>query len=368
MKGKRWFFGTISMTLVILAVMAAIMIDIDPYFHYHGPVEGRPYAMYGSGSYEKYYNDGIGKHFKYDAMITGSSVTENFKATQVEILWQCTAVKTCFAGGTLKEVDEHIKRSLAANDGVKMIIRGIDENKLLKEKDGMPKNAPTYLYDKNVFNDVNYLFNKDTWLTPLRRNFQMMKYDYISTNFDQYSNWSMSATFSKERTLDNYARPEKAAQKTELTPELLTQIQGNIEQNVAATVRDNPNVTFYYFLTPSSICQWDEWNQTGVLECQLVAERMLIEELLKYENVRLFGYSDRFDIITNLDNYMDVEHFSDEINDLLIGLMYAGEGRLTKDNYMEYINKISLYYMNYDYESIFTENRQNKAVEQVEGD
>ena len=59
MKGKRWFFGTIAITLVILVVMAAIMIDIDPYFHYHGPVEGRPYAMYGSGSYEKYYNESL---------------------------------------------------------------------------------------------------------------------------------------------------------------------------------------------------------------------------------------------------------------------------------------------------------------------
>lgn len=353
MKGKKWLCSTIGMVLAVLIVMAAVMIDIDPYFHYHGPVEGRPYAMYGSGAMEKYYNDGIGKHFKYDAMITGSSITENVKATQVEILWQCTAVKTCFAGGTLKEIDEHVKRALAANDGVKMIIRGIDENKLLEDKDAMPWEAPTYLYDKNPFNDVYYLFNKDTWLTPLRRNLEMMKHDYISTNFDQYSNWSMNVTFSKERTLSQYKRPEQAAGKQELTPELLTRIQGNIEQNMVSTVRDNPDVTFYYFLTPSSICQWDEWNRKGILECQLVAERMFIEALLPYDNVKIFGYSDRFDITTDLDNYMDIEHFSDAINDLIIGLMYTGEGELTKDNYMDYINEISLYYMNYDYDSIF---------------
>lgn len=355
MKGKRWLFATISMLLAVLCVMAAVMIYIDPYFHYHGPVEGRPYAMYGSGPMEKYYNDGIGKHFEYDVMITGSSITENTKATQVELLWNCRAVKTCFAGGTLKEIDEHVKRALAANDGVSAIIRGIDENKLFDDKDAMPWEAPTYLYDSNPFNDVYYLFNKDTWLTPLRRNLEMMKHDYISTNFDQYSNWSMNVEFSKERTLSQYVRPDQAAQKAVLTPEFLTQIAQNIEQNMVSTVRDNPDVTFYYFLTPSSICQWDEWNRQGLLECQLVAERMFIEALLPYDNVKIFSYSDRFDITTNLDNYMDIEHFSDAINDLIIGLMYAGEGQLTKDNYMDYINKISLYYMNYDYDKIFEE-------------
>lgn len=352
MKAKYWFWTTIALTCAILFVIARFMMDIDPYFHYHGPIEDRPYALYGGGAYEKYYNDGIGKHFEYDIMITGSSVTENFKASQAEVLWSGTVVKTCFAGGTLKEIDEHVKRSIKANDDLKIVIRGIDENKLLTDMNAYPQNAPTYLYDDNPFNDVKYLFDKDTWFTPLKRNLELMKYDWYSTNFDQYANWTSYITFSKDVTLSAYNRPE-VSEKQEMTVEELTNIQGNIEQNIVSTVRENPDVTFYYFLTPTSVLQWDEWIRNGIVEQQLVAERILIENLLQYENVKLFGFSDGFELITNLDNYMDVEHFSDDINAWLLQEMSAGRHQLTKDNYEKYLNDISAFYGTFDYEGLF---------------
>lgn len=352
MKAKKWLLMTLGITMAVLMAMASVMIYIDPCFHYHGPVEGRPYILYGGGSYEKYYNDGIGKHFEYDVMITGSSVTENFMASQVENLWKCKAVKTSFAGGTLREVDENVKRALANNDRVSAVIRGIDENKLLKEKDGMAQNAPTYLYDNNPFNDVNYLFNKDVWIKLLSGDIRCMIQGLESTSFDEYANWAAKATFSKERTLSQYERPQKQ-EEAAYTQVIHDSIQANIDQNIVETVRDNPDITFYYFLTPTSLCQWDEWNQKGVLKIQIEAERMMIESLLPYSNVQVYGFSDMFDIITNLDNYMDVEHYSDTINDMIIQWIYEGKGLITADNYNGYINKITTFYSSYDYESMF---------------
>ena len=144
-----------------------------------------------------------------------------------------------------------------------------------------------------------------------------MRENHASTSFDNYSSWSVKATFSKKRTLSQYERPQKQ-EEAAYTQEIHDSIQANIDQNIVATVRDNPDVAFYYFLPPSSICQWDEWNQKGVLKIQIEAERMMIESLLAYSNVRIYGFSDRFDMITDLDNYMDKEHFSDEINDKII--------------------------------------------------
>jgi hypothetical protein len=353
MDEKKWFFRTIAMTVAVLATMAMLMVYIDPYFHYHGPVDGRTYALYSSGTYERYYNDGIGKHFQYDAMITGSSVTENFQASQLEALWGVTAVKTCFAGGSLKDVDEHIQRSLAANDGVSMVVRGIDENKLLSNKEAASENVPYYLYDNNLLNDVNYLFNKDTWLVPFKRNIEFMLKNKKRTDFDEYSNWTIKATFSKEHALSSYERPDEAMPAQELTDEALANIQGNIEQNIVATVRSHPGVTFYYFLTPTSILQWDEWIRNGVLEQELLAQQLLLESLLQCDNVRVFGFSDDFSLITNLDNYQDIEHFSDEINSWILDEIYAGEHELTTDNYLDYINKLRTFYGSYDYDGIF---------------
>ena len=40
---------------------------MDPYFHYHGPFSSFSYRLYE----ERYINDGISRHFNYDAIITG---------------------------------------------------------------------------------------------------------------------------------------------------------------------------------------------------------------------------------------------------------------------------------------------------------
>ena len=51
------------LTCLILAGGATAWID--PYFHYHGPIEGISYSFAG----ERYMNDGIARNLDYDAII-----------------------------------------------------------------------------------------------------------------------------------------------------------------------------------------------------------------------------------------------------------------------------------------------------------
>ena len=69
MKGKNWSVLVIAGTLAILGFFAGITAYIDPLFHYHAPLEKYSYPL----NDERYQNDGIVKHFEYDAIITGSS-------------------------------------------------------------------------------------------------------------------------------------------------------------------------------------------------------------------------------------------------------------------------------------------------------
>ena len=43
----------------------------------------------------------------------------------------------------------------------------------------------------------------------------------------------------------------------------------------------------------------------GDFERQLSALRLMADMLLTCDNIRLFGFDDQFDIICDLDNYMD---------------------------------------------------------------
>ena len=72
---KIWLAGTLVITITALALLASITIYIDPLFHYHAPLKNYEYPI----NNERYQNDGITRHFTYDGIITGTSMTENFK-------------------------------------------------------------------------------------------------------------------------------------------------------------------------------------------------------------------------------------------------------------------------------------------------
>lgn len=55
----------------------------------------------------------------------------------------------------------------------------------------------------------------------------------------------------------------------------------------------------------------------------------ITERLTAYENVTVYFFQGDTDIIKNLDNYMDVLHFSEAVNRLLCDRIAAGEGRVT---------------------------------------
>ena len=69
--------------LALLVAQAAVICVVDPYFHYHKPLKGLYYTL----DNERSQNDGIIRHFNYDAMIIGTSMAENFKTSEMDELW-----------------------------------------------------------------------------------------------------------------------------------------------------------------------------------------------------------------------------------------------------------------------------------------
>ena len=55
----------------------------------------------------------------------------------------------------------------------------------------------------------------------------------------------------------------------------------------------------------------------------------------------------------DLDNYMDVIHYSEQVGDRILEWMAAGEHRLTRDNVDQYFETIRDFYGSYDYGRIY---------------
>lgn len=348
-QSKKWFKKCIISLFGTIFLVFAVVYVFDPYFHFHKPLSFVSYRLYD----ERYTNDGISRHFDYDAIVTGTSMAQNFKPTELDSLFGTKSVKETFSGAGYKELSENLERALQRNPNLKTVIWTMDYNGFIRDKSWTQyEGYPTYLYDDNPWNDVSYVYNKSVLYHGVLVNMVMTMLGVPSTTMNEYSSWDKETGL--EHIMALYDRWEVRAEMIDgLTEEEREMVTTNIKENFVDLANKYPDTTFYIFYTPYSICYWDFLNQEGMMKMQFEAEQIATELLLECPNIKLFNFYDQYDVITNTDNYRDKEHYSAEINSKILEWMASGVGLITKDNYLERLEIEKEYYLNYDYDSIF---------------
>lgn len=357
-KPGLWIIGFLILVVGTLSIVGINVIKVDPFFHYHKPDTDNYFYMLNN---QRSQNDGISKHFDYDALITGTSMTENFKTSELDELFGTNAIKVCYSGSTYKEINDNLINALTHNDKLKMIVRGLDMGKFVDDKDLVREDLgeyPTYLYDKNIFNDVEYIFNRNVifdrvYPMTIRNNKKNFKGGI--TSFDDYSNWMNRVTFGIDTVCPEGIKIKEPGKPVYLTDEERNTILGNVNQNITSLAQQYPEVDFYYFFTPYSIVWWQSIVDNGTIYKQIQAERVVIEEILKYDNIKLFSFNNLTDITTDLNNYKDTLHYGDWVNSLILQYMHDDKCLLTKENYQEYLKQEESFYTSFDYSSLINQ-------------
>lgn len=353
MTAKKWFVTFTGIFIGILALLVVMVAVLDPFFHYHAPLSSFYYTL----DNERSQNNGIARNFEFNALITGTSMTENFKTSELDELFGVNSVKMCYSGAMYKEINDNVEVALANND-VDIVVRGLDNFYLIQDKDDLRDDLgeyPEYLYNDNIFDDVYYIFNKGIIVNYC---FQMIAKKLMGveggiTSFDDYSNWMSEASFGAENVLagrDSFGEPTEEVHLTDEEREMLI---ANIEQNVVSVARNNPDVTFYYFYTPYSIAKWGGDYEDGTIYREMEAVLITTQMCLEYDNIKLFDFNTNTDVITNLDNYRDSGHYGEWINSWILECMQNGDYQLTEDNYEEMIAEEQEIFLSYDYNSLF---------------
>lgn len=351
-KSTKWIIGFVSFFMMILVAVGIFMVIIDPYFHYHKPLDGLGYSLEN----ERYQNNGIVRNFDYEAIITGSSMTECFRPSEMEPLFGLKAIKVPYSGGSFKEVNDNLRVATEHNPELKMVVRCLDAMRFIDDKDYLDyTDYPTYLYDDNLLNDVNYLFNKSILLVAVQNVLGFNRDGKIELSFDDYANWNEDHTFGYDAVMAHYNRETLLPGKEmiPITEADYATLEGNIEQNVIALAKENPQIDFYIYISPYSIYCMDYWYLSGELEKRLLLEKRVIELLLPYENIHVFSFNTQYDIICDADYYRDVAHHNQEVNSMILQWMKEGRGKLTQENYEAYCEGVWNFYLNYDYDALF---------------
>lgn len=348
MSGKRFFISALCIVLALLLLVSLPTLIIDPFFHYHAPIDGISYRL----SDQRYQNDGILKNCEYDAVIIGSSMTECFKTSEFDSLFGAKSVKTPFSGAYMKELCLRLRAGFESDNEIKCVLMGLDPRIMVAGKDvDRYDEYPDHLYDDNIFNDVKYLFNKSVLFDHTLENIRRTAVGIPSDTFDEYSNWSDRWTYGREPLLKSYNARE-AETVTEFTEGMRRRLTENITENLLPIIRENRDTEFYFFVPPYSIMKMRTWVEGGSCDYWFDVCSEGISLIIGEENVRVFSFYDDHELVCNLDNYRDMTHYGEWINSYILECVSTGRHELFPETAEAHFDEACEYYKAYDY-SVF---------------
>ena len=315
-------------TAILLAAVIAVVVIFDPFYQYHKPLPGLKAVL----TDKEYQCIGTLRTFDYDALVVGSSVCENYNNNWFDEGFGCRTIKAIRSYGATADLCYLLDSAYESHD-LKYVFYNIDPSSLSADTEPTYESTgcPMYLYDKNIFNDYSYLLNKDV----LMEKFPYMLAQSFVGDYDEGNsyNWAQWKNFNRDMATGMYTRLPSVKEMQSETVNA-TGLAGNIAL-LTAQAEAHPDTTFKFFFSPYSMLWWDNSYRSGELEAVIYNEKQAIGALLQYDNVEIYYYQDDWEIITNLENYMDTIHFSKDINYYVYDKLAKGEERLTIDNYEE---------------------------------
>lgn len=334
----------------VISLCISLVIIVDPFFHYHKPLQ----SLYYEIKNERYQNDGIIRNFNYNAIITGTSMTENFKTSEFDRIFSCNSIKVPFSGGTYKEISDNVLKALYYQNDIKYVLRSLDITHLIEDKNKMRNDLgsyPVYLYNNTFMDDGAYILNKDSIkmsLTIIKNKIKGKKGGV--TSFDEYANWNKYYKFGKKYVVKKKFPSYK--KQVDLSDKEILLVKENIRQNVVEPAKLHPQTEFIYFWPPYSIAYWAEENEKGRLQKYFQAEKIALDMILECHNIKFYSFNLITDITTNFDNYKDTTHYGEWINSRMLNYIHNDIGLITKENKEEYLNQEQELLTSYPYEKL----------------
>lgn len=349
MSGRKFVWVSFIGIVSLLCLGGMIVFVADPFYHYHKPWFGMPAVLYN----EVYQTAGAAENFDYDSAVVGSSMTENYRASWFDEDFGWKTVKLSYEGAGTDDLKAILTMVFKKDRQVKNIVLAVDDYQMISDSSLKAIERPEYLYNDRLLDDVNYLFNKDAFKAALER-----IADGITgreEDLDSAYNFSSKYEFSKEQVRKDAAPfrnnikanpPEKQAEETAY----LQQCKANLE-NLLPFMEENKETNFMIVFSPYSILNWEKKVLAGTLEAQLYADAYTIEQFLKYDNVRVFYFQDEYEMITDLEQYMDTCHYTEEYNHYIEQCLKQGKNEVTKENYKKRLKNMYEIAVSYDYDA-----------------
>lgn len=319
---------------------------MDPFQHYR---KATIYNFDYKGN-QRYLNPGLAKNYNYKSIVIGTSMTENFSLEKISKTMN-EPIKLSIAGGTAFEFNKLLKIAFnKKNEKIENVLLGIDVYSFLGNYDNLSAGyLPEYLYDNNFLNDYKYLLNKDV----LSRSFKL-----FSTNFNDTKSYSSyNKMFEWQNDYKEQFKIENVIESWKNRDFIfnhkyknwkLNLLKNSFDKNILNLIKENINTKFYIFYPPYSILVYKDWENKEILNTIISFKEYIYYKLNALDNVELYDFQVDRNTTFNLNNYKDLTHYSQDINNKIIDQINKKEFILKKNNFKNVFQELKKQTKSYD--------------------
>ena len=341
-KSAVWYLASLIVLFLFLA--AAIVVVFDPFYQYHEPWFGLNAVLNDRD------NQVVGtiRTFDYDSVLLGSSVAENYDSSFLDASFDCTTLKVIRASGSTADLLYYLDKAHRRQE-LKNVFWSMDIFALTASPQITltSKDTPYYLHTDTVLDDWPYLWNKEILCETIP---QMLAYSQMGMNTQgQAYNWARGKNFSAEGAMRAYDKPKEenvfyAAEDSadtsaeEVEDAFSMDEQQNLTENLSMIEEElsmHPDTSYTIIFPPYSMMWWDCGYVNGVLETYFEVLEQTIPVLLTHNNAKVYFFVSDRDVICNLDNYMDMIHYSPDINQYMLEEIVQDGHRVSEANWEE---------------------------------
>tara|TARA_R110000824_G_scaffold116820_5_gene268460 strand:+ start:61 stop:1119 length:1059 start_codon:yes stop_codon:yes gene_type:complete len=319
--------------IAVLAIFPGVNFVLDP-FRYYGNHNTPPISHV---DIRKVYA-GLLAHSDYDALIVGSSYSENFLPSEVGVKLGYTFLRPALSGSSAWEQATVISRGLRWKK-IKFILWELRPEALNQDEDSFRRGPfPLYLYEESLKTHLRYLYSVDTLWMALK---SLVVRARFST--ETSGTWYQVYTFGPNVVLRVYNERcrrlprdsmniKKQANKSP-DAKKISSLMETFRRTILHTVDNNKNVHFAFYFPPYSLYKHVLDMSVGKYSVHAAVNEQIVQTLMARDNVSIYDFQAEFDIISDFANYKDTSHFGKQINDRIIDKVNRGERLRNREDF-----------------------------------
>ena len=315
-----WFKWSAGIVLAIILGAALLAFVVDPHYRYRLP------RFYDTVFYEAYATaPRLLKDWDYDVLMLGSSMARNFYLDDISNTFGGKALKISAAGASSFDLKKLLDTAVAAKgDKIKKVIYLLDIYAVNKVHPNYKEFE--YMYSSSHWEDYRYLFGRQTFSSMIylvkrktrpkgKRAIQAIPNLMFSTEHSK-TRYSMEEVIGAAKYYAQIRHRQAACRPG---------YEAVMKSEILAMFDNNPGIEFTVIVPPYHLYTYCLSENFGEADKLLRQKTVILKEILKRKNVRLFDFQNDAQIVCNGGYYNDVQHFSSRLARQL--LQYTANGK-----------------------------------------